>query len=73
MSVIRLWAWVVNGSLAAAHPTSALLQCRAAAEHAELAAITDHAERYAVVPVLAEEPVGVEALTALTGSAVSAV
>jgi arsenite-transporting ATPase len=67
---IHPWAWVVNNSLAAAHPTSALLQRRAAAEGAELTAITEHAERYAVVPMLAEEPVGVVALTALTGSAV---
>ncbi|PXW31745.1 UNVERIFIED_CONTAM: arsenite efflux ATP-binding protein ArsA [Williamsia faeni] len=70
---IHPWAWVVNNSLAAAHPTSALLQRRAAAEVVELTAITDHAERYAVVPMLAEEPVGVVALTALTGSAVSGV
>jgi arsenite-transporting ATPase len=62
---IHPWAWVVNNSLAAAHPTSALLKRRAQAEATELAAITDHANRLAVIPALAEEPVGVAALGAL--------
>ncbi|CRK52008.1 Arsenical pump-driving ATPase [Rhodococcus sp. RD6.2] len=61
------WAWVVNNSLAAAAPSSPLLRCRAAAEATELRAVTaDHATRCAVVPMLAAEPVGVEALRALT-------
>ncbi|WP_156112056.1 hypothetical protein [Prescottella defluvii] len=46
-----------------------LLQRRAAAEVAELALIaTEHAEKFAVVPALTEEPVGVVALGALSVS-----
>lgn len=63
---IHPWAWVVNNSLAAAHPTSALLERRAAAEVSELAAIADHTNRYAVVPALAKEPVGAATLNALS-------
>lgn len=63
---IHPWAWVINNSLAAAHPTSPLLQRRAAAEAAELdTIIADHADRYAVVPMLPSEPVGTVALSAL--------
>lgn len=63
---IHPWAWVVNNSLVAAAPSSPLLRRRAAAEATELATITaEHAARCAVVPMLATEPVGVEALRAL--------
>ncbi len=64
---IRPWAWMVNNSLAAAAPSSPLLRRRAQAEATELATITaEHATRCAVVPMLPAEPVGVEALRALT-------
>jgi len=64
---IEPWAWVVNQSLAAAKPTSPLLQQRAANEHAQLAAVANqYAHRYAVVPLQAQEPVGLERLRQLT-------
>lgn len=66
---IRPWAWVINNSLAAARPTSPLLQQRAAAEAREIGTVTQmHADRYAVVPMLADEPVGVQALLSLSAS-----
>ncbi len=67
---IRPWAWVINNSLAAARPTSPLLQSRAAAERVEVETVTrQHADRFAVVPALAQEPVGANALLALTAAA----
>lgn len=61
------WAWIVNNSLAAARPASRLLRQRAAAETEQINAVaTRYSVRYAVIPVLAEEPVGVERLLALT-------
>lgn len=63
---IRRWAWIVNNSIAAAHPESALLQQRARNELAEYRRITGLATRLAAVPMLPTEPVGVDALTALT-------
>lgn len=66
---IHPWAWVVNNSLAAAHPTSPLLRRRAAAELPEIDKVRSaHADRIAVVPLLAAEPVGIPALQALTAS-----
>ncbi|BBX68305.1 arsenical pump-driving ATPase [Mycolicibacterium psychrotolerans] len=71
---IHPWAWVINNSLAAAHPTSALLRRRAVAELPEIDKVrSDHADRVAVVPILATEPVGIQALEALTGSRTSVV
>jgi arsenite-transporting ATPase len=71
---IHPWAWVVNNSLAAANPVSPLLAQRAAAELPQIATVrTDYADRIAVVPLLAAEPVGtraVEALGATRGVAV---
>ncbi len=64
---IHPWAWVVNNSLAAAHPTSPLLRQRAAAELPQIAKVrTEHSGRIAVVPLLATEPVGIPALQALS-------
>ncbi|MDV2478551.1 arsenical pump-driving ATPase [Rhodococcus zopfii] len=64
---IHPWAWVVNNSLAAAHPTSPLLRRRAAAEATELdTIIAEHSDRYAIVPMMPTEPVGINALRALT-------
>ncbi|MGD7033388.1 arsenical pump-driving ATPase [Methylotuvimicrobium buryatense] len=66
---IEPWAWIVNSSLVAARPTSALLRQRANEEQQQLALIRqDHAERLAIVPVQMREPVGVERLRALLSS-----
>jgi arsenite-transporting ATPase len=63
---IEPWAWVVNNSVAAARPHSPLLRQRARDELREIAAVaTVHASRYAVVPLLEEEPVGVGRLLEL--------
>ncbi|MDE3010581.1 MAG: arsenical pump-driving ATPase [Pseudomonadota bacterium] len=63
---IEPWAWVINNSVAAAHPQSPLLRRRARNELPEIDAVaTRHAVRYAVVPLLAEEPVGVARLLEL--------
>jgi arsenite-transporting ATPase len=67
---IEPWAWIVNQSLAAAHPASRLLALRAEQEWKQLESVQqEYASRIAVVPVQAEEPVGVEALRALAESA----
>jgi arsenite-transporting ATPase len=63
---IEPWAWIVNQSLAAAHPASKLLALRAAQEWAQLEAVQKYSQRIAVVPVQTEEPVGVAALRALS-------
>jgi arsenite/tail-anchored protein-transporting ATPase len=66
---IEPWAWVINGSLAMAQPSSPLLRLRAHAELPQIDAVrTQHAERFAVIPLLAEEPVGAERLQALLRS-----
>jgi arsenite-transporting ATPase len=63
---IEPWAWIVNGSLAAAAPTSPLLRLRAMAERPQIEAVaTRHAARYAVIPLLAEEPIGIDRLRRL--------
>lgn len=65
---IEPWAWVVNTSVAAVSTRSALLRQRAANELPEINAVaTRHAQRYAVVPLLKEEPVGMERLLELLG------
>lgn len=70
---IHPWAWVVNNSLAAANPTSPLLRTRAAAELSELDTVrVRYADRLAVVPLLAIEPVGIPALEALTARPIAA-
>ena len=69
---IEPWAWVVNNSVAAARPHSPLLRQRARNELREIDAVaTKHAQRYAIVPLLTEEPVGVERLRALANWRVS--
>ena len=66
---ITPWAWVINNSLAAANPQSPLLRQRAASEISEIAKVHHTlAKRYAVIPALAEEPVGLSALRDLTNS-----
>ncbi|MEX5261457.1 arsenical pump-driving ATPase [Kocuria sp. CPCC 205263] len=63
------WAWVVNHSVAAAAPGSAFLQERARAELEQIRAVQDRSPRTAVIPLLAEEPVGETALARLAGPA----
>lgn len=63
---IHPWAWVVNDSIAAAHPESAFLRTRARNEVAQLAQVRALADRVAVVPLLPEEPTGPARLSALT-------
>ena len=65
---IEPWAWIINNSVAAAHPVSPLLRQRAHNELKEIEAVAKHhARRYAVVPLLREEPVGVAHLLELSG------
>lgn len=64
---IEPWAWVINNSVAAVPVTSPLLRERAHKEYAEIDAVARrHATRYALVPLLAVEPVGVERLLQLS-------
>ncbi len=64
---IEPWAWVINNSIAATVVHSPLLRQRAANELKEIEAVaTVHAQRYAVVPLLKEEPIGVERLLELS-------
>ncbi|MDO8786904.1 MAG: arsenical pump-driving ATPase [Sulfuritalea sp.] len=64
---IEPWAWVINNSIAAAHAHSPLLRQRARNELREIEAVaTRHAARYAIVPLLKEEPIGVERLRQLS-------
>ena len=55
---IEPWAWVVNASLAAAHPTDPLLFARAAAEEPHIDRVESKNPRMAVIPWLTEEPIG---------------
>jgi len=60
---IEPWAWVINNSVAAATVTSPLLKTRARNELREIDTVsTRHAKRYALVPLLKEEPIGVQRL-----------
>lgn len=71
---IEPWAWVVNNSVAAARPHSPLLRQRAKNELREVEKVaTTHARRYAVVPLIREEPVGVSRLLELAGCATETV
>jgi arsenite-transporting ATPase len=63
---IEPWAWIINNSLAMANPTSALLRQRAANELAHIHEVSSkYAQRWAVIPLQAEEPVGLERLRKL--------
>lgn len=63
---IEPWAWIINTSVAAASAKSPLLRQRAANELREINAVaTRHAQRFAVVPLLKNEPVGVKRLLEL--------
>lgn len=64
---IEPWAWIINNSVAAAHTHSPLLLQRAANERRAIQAVTEtHARRYALVPLLKDEPVGQKLLRALS-------
>ena len=66
---IEPWAWVINNSIAATTVTSPLLQQRAKNELREIEAVAhQYAHHYAVVPLLSEEPIGLERLRALAGN-----
>ncbi|MDO8926079.1 MAG: arsenical pump-driving ATPase [Sideroxyarcus sp.] len=63
---IEPWAWIINTSVAAASARSPLLRQRAANELREINAVaSQHAQRYAVAPLLRNEPVGVARLLEL--------
>ena len=63
---IEPWAWIINNSVAAASASSRLLCQRAQNEIREIEAVAHHhAVRYAVVPLMQEEPTGVERLLGL--------
>ena len=65
---IEPWAWIINNSVAAASAKSPLLRQRAANELREISTVaTRHAQRYAVVPLAHDEPIGLERLQALIG------
>jgi len=69
---IHPWAWVVNNSLAAAAPTSALLRLRASEELPQINSVKNqHATRLALVPMLPTEPVGIPALETLSRTRVA--
>jgi arsenite-transporting ATPase len=64
---IEPWAWVVNNSIAATSTNSPFLRRRATNELHEIEAVKNkYAKRYAVVPLLSEEPIGVKRLLALS-------
>ncbi len=63
---IEPWAWIVNSSVAATRVSSPLLRQRALNELREIDAVaTRYAQRYAVVPLLREEPIGTARLLEL--------
>jgi len=63
---IEPWGWIINASLAAAKTHHPLLLKRAAAELRQIDKVRNGlAARYAVVPMTADEPVGIQKLRAL--------
>jgi len=65
---IEPWAWIVNNTVAATATTSPLLRQRAKNELPQIDLVAkQHAQRYAVVPLLPEEPIGVQRLLELAG------
>ncbi|MDE8670218.1 arsenical pump-driving ATPase [Pseudarthrobacter sp. H3Y2-7] len=63
---IHPWAWVINNSIAAAHPQSPFLQARAASEMEQITKVHTLTDRTALIPLLPEEPTGENRLSALT-------
>ncbi|MCH3973662.1 arsenical pump-driving ATPase [Bifidobacterium tibiigranuli] len=66
---ITPWAWVVNRSVAAAHPASAFLQTVADGELPQIKHVQHLTERMAVVPLLPTPPIGQDILHSLSQSA----
>ena len=67
---IEPYGWIINSSLAAAQTHQPLLQKRARSEAEQIARVRDElSTRYAVVPMQAVEPVGVEKLKSLCETA----
>ncbi|MFZ6708773.1 arsenical pump-driving ATPase [Undibacterium sp. TC9W] len=63
---IEPWAWIINNSLALANPVSGLLRQRARSELPLIDEVAKkYAQRWAVIPLQAEEPVGLERLKKL--------
>jgi arsenite-transporting ATPase len=60
------WAWVINNSIAAAHPQTPFLRARAASEIEQITKVHTLTDRVALIPLLPEEPIGEEKLSALT-------
>lgn len=63
---IEPWAWIINNSVACAQTNSLLLRQRAQNELIEIDKVANqYATRYALVPLLKEEPIGIERLLAM--------
>ena len=62
---IEPFAWIINGSLAAAQPRDPVLRARAAAEIPQIQKVKELAKRVVLIPFQAEEPIGVERLNSL--------
>jgi arsenite-transporting ATPase len=63
---IEPWAWVVNNSLAMINVSSDLLRQRAVNEIKQIKEVsTKYATRWAAIPLLAEEPIGLDKLKKL--------
>ncbi len=63
---IAPWAWIINNSIAATQTTSPLLKLRAQREIPQIELVKNkYASKVAIVPLQAEEPVGVDALSRL--------
>ncbi|WP_217525400.1 arsenical pump-driving ATPase [Vibrio metschnikovii] len=66
---IHPWGWIVNNALSVAAIQSPLLQQRAQQECQQIKQVKDYAQRIALVPMLVNEPVGIEALSQMAHSA----
>jgi arsenite-transporting ATPase len=62
---IHPWAWIINYSIAAARPRSPFLRQRAHSEVEQIQVAARLADRLALIPLLAQEPVGEDRLAAL--------
>lgn len=70
---IEPWAWIINQSVAASRPHSALLQSRAQSELPQIARVAaQYAPRLALVPLAADEPTGIARLATLADSTTAA-
>jgi len=67
---IEPWGWIINSSFAAAKTHQPLLQTRAQSEREQIDKVSGElSKRYAVVPMQAVEPVGIEKLKSLCETA----